>query len=109
MTAKYVPSGSSEMAVAVAWRAARIFVGGSFIDPLVSTRNTIALSAVVAAACSPLASTVTTAWTSVASAARYSFWYVEAENVMECPSPPGRAGRHRVHDRAGAASRRRRP
>ena len=90
------------MAVAAAWRAARILLDGSFIDPLVSTRNTMAFSAPAATACSPVASTVTTAWTSVASAARYSFWYVEAENVMACPSRPGRGRRP-----AAAASRRR--
>ncbi len=77
MTANQVPSGSSSSAAARAWRAARILVDGWPMDPLVSTMRTTAFSCAMAgaAAPSPLAEvTVTTAWTSVESAGRYSFW-----------------------------------
>src|SRR6476660_2438595 len=73
ITANQVPSTISSIAAAAASRAALIFVRGDDIDPDVSTMITSAAAPDWPAVPAPLHVIDTIAWTSVASAARYSF------------------------------------
>ena len=74
MTANRVPSGSISTAVLAARRAARILASGMPIEPDVSTIRTTALSWAATIGSPPVDATVTTAFTSDASAGRNSFW-----------------------------------
>ena len=74
MTANSTPSRMQSTAALVACLAARILPGGMDIDPDVSTITISAAPTGSAGAEPPTAVTVTTALTSVAPTARYSFW-----------------------------------
>ena len=98
-TANQVPSITSSTATLAAWRAALILLDGRSIDPDVSMISITAASAApLPAEPAPVQVTETTACTSVASAARYSFWNTLAvksaigQIVLSCTGSSGTLG-----------------